>query len=134
MGATTQQHRNNTNAADFASAPSETYQGGGLMERRIALVNSGWVGAAWLLGKRVRVDSNLIRASMPTAGGHVSGHGNRLVRIMEKILDQTRFRPYVTEVGPQGVEIANSFYGEGLSTLRVPLRAIVAVIEDDFHA
>lgn len=75
-------------------------------------------------GQRVRVDADRVHASFPKDGGKLSCHGVRLQRILWAILDATGHRPFVTEVRGAEVEIATSFYGENLRTLRVPRQAV----------
>jgi len=77
------------------------------------------------IGQRVWVDAARVHRSLPKDGGQLSCHGMRLQRILWAILDATGHRPFVTEIreGEGGVEIATSFYGEGLITLRVPRAA-----------
>lgn len=80
-------------------------------------------------GCRVRIDTNRARASFPKDAwcGQLSMEGVRLTRTLEAILDATKFRPYVTEVRPDEVEVATSYFGEGILTLRIPRAAVLAV-------
>lgn len=78
-----------------------------------------------LVGQRVRVDMSIARGSMPKDGwGLLSPEGVRMTRLLEHIVDTTGFRPFVTEVREGDVEIATSFYGEGMTCIRVPPSAI----------
>ncbi len=80
-------------------------------------------------GCRIRVDANAVRSSLPKDAwcGQFSMEGVRLGRTFDSILDATGFRPFVTEVRQDAVEIATSYYGDGMLTLRIPLRAVLAV-------
>ena len=80
-------------------------------------------------GCRVRVNANAVRSSLPKDAwcGQHSMEGVRLGRTFDSILDATDFRPFVTEVRPDAVEIATSYYGDGMRTLRIPHRAVLAV-------
>jgi hypothetical protein len=75
-------------------------------------------------GQRVRVDVARVQWSLPKAGGQLSCEGVRLQRTLWAILDSTGHRPFVTEVREREVEIASSFYGVRLRTLRVPRQAV----------
>jgi len=77
-------------------------------------------------GQRVRVDASRVRMSFPKdRTGQLSPEGVRMGRTFEAIVDSTGFRPFVTEVRADEVEIASSFYGGGLKTLRIPRVAVV---------
>lgn len=80
-------------------------------------------------GCRVRIDSGQARASFPKDAwcGQLSMEGVRLARTFEAIVDATGFRPYVTEVRPDEVEVATSYFGEGMLTLRIPRAAVLEV-------
>lgn len=75
-------------------------------------------------GQRVRVDLTRVHWSLPKVAGQLSCEGVRLQRTLHAILDATGHRPFITELRENEVEIATSFYGEGLLTLRVPRAAI----------
>ena len=75
-------------------------------------------------GQRVRVDLTRVHWSLPKVAGQLSCEGVRLQRTLCAILDATGHRPFITELRGNEVEIATSFYGEGLLTLRVPLAAV----------
>lgn len=81
-------------------------------------------------GQRVRIDMSEARGSLPKDGwGLPSPEALRLTVILEAIIDATRFRPIVTEVRDADVEIATSFYGEGMKCLRIPRSAVVEVLD-----
>ena len=82
-------------------------------------------------GCRVRIDANAARMSLPKDAwcGQLSMEGVRLSRTLEAILDASGFRPYVTEVRTDGVEVATSFFGDGMSTLRIPRTAVIEVTQ-----
>ncbi len=84
-----------------------------------------------LPGCRVRIDNGRARASFPKDAwcGQLSMEGVRLSRTLEAIVDATAFRPWVTEVRAEEVEVATSYFGEGLLTLRIPRAAVLAVTE-----
>lgn len=82
-------------------------------------------------GQRVRIDMSAARGSLPKDGwGLPSPEALRLTVILEAIIDATRFRPIVTEVRDADVEIATSFYGEGMKCLRIPRSAVVEVLDE----
>lgn len=80
--------------------------------------------------QRVRIDMSEARGSFPKDGwGLPSPEALRLTVILEAIVDSTRFRPIVTEVRDADVEIATSFYGEGMKCLWIPRSAVIEVLE-----
>ena len=83
-----------------------------------------------IVGSRVRVDSALVRMSFPKdRTGQLSPEGVRATRVFEKIVDATGFAPFVTEVRDTEVELANNYFGEEMSALRVPAWAVVGVVQ-----
>lgn len=81
------------------------------------------------VGDRVRIDSAAVRMSFPKdRTGQVSPHGVRLGRIFERIVDETGFMPYVTEVRAADIEIASSYFEGDMTTLRIPCTAVLTVV------
>jgi hypothetical protein len=82
-------------------------------------------------GQRVRVDMFWARCSLPKdRWGLLSQEGVRLTRVLERVMDETGSRPFVTEVRDDDVEIATSFYGDAMTCIRVPRTATkVALME-----
>ena len=81
-----------------------------------------------LQGQRVKIDCNRIRISFPKdRTGQLSIEGVRLSRTFEAIVDSTGFRPFVTEVRDNEVEIASNYFGEEMRTLRVPRAAVLGI-------
>ena len=62
--------------------------------------------------------------SFPKVAGQLSCEGVRNQRTLWAILDASKHLPFVTEVRDDEIEIASSFYGEGVRTLRVPRQAV----------
>ncbi len=82
-------------------------------------------------GKRVKVDMSSARASFPKdRWGLLSPEGVRLTATLEAIVDSTGFMPFVTEVRDEDVEIASSYYGDGMRTVRLPHASVTGVVAE----
>ena len=79
-------------------------------------------------GQRVWLDMSRARGSLPKdSWGQLSPHGVRLARLLERIVDATGQRPFVTEVRQDDVEVATNYYGEDMHCIRLPRTAIKAI-------
>ena len=83
-------------------------------------------------GKRVQIDSNRVVGSLPQdKAGLLLPSGIQAKQLFEEIKDATGQRPFVTESRANDVEIATSYFGDRMKTIRVPREAVVAVFSPD---